>query len=143
DECLIALARVVEQFIRRPSDVAARYGGEEIAVVLPGTDESNARQVAEKILQAIRDEQIEHPASPFGIVTISLGVATFVGTDRQLDQRGLIELADRALYAAKSQGRNRVNVASENATGTLPAWTRVKASADARADTEPRSGQRD
>ncbi|EPF66478.1 Diguanylate cyclase (GGDEF) domain protein [Pseudomonas syringae pv. syringae SM] len=143
DECLIALARVVEQFIRRPSDVAARYGGEEIAVVLPGTDEANARQVAEKILQAIRDEQIEHPASPFGIVTISLGVATFVGTDRQLDQRGLIELADRALYAAKSQGRNRVNVASENATGTLPAWTRVKASADARADTEPRSGQRD
>ena len=143
DECLIALARVVEQFIRRPSDVAARYGGEEIAVVLPGTDESNARQVAENILLAVRDEQIEHPASPFGIVTISLGVATFMGTDRQLDERSLIELADRALYAAKSQGRNRVNVASEIATGTLPAWTRVKSSADQQADTEPRSGQRD
>ncbi|RMO06138.1 GGDEF domain-containing protein [Pseudomonas coronafaciens pv. zizaniae] len=126
DECLVTLARMVEQCIRRPADVAARYGGEEIAVVLPGTDESNARQVAENILHAIGDRQIEHADSPFGIVTVSLGVATFIGTDRRLDQRGLIELADRALYAAKSQGRNRVNAASDIGGGALPAWSRVK-----------------
>ncbi|WZI44413.1 hypothetical protein RTZ60_001869 [Pseudomonas syringae pv. actinidiae] len=130
DECLVALARLVEQCIRRPGDVAARYGGEEIAVVLPGTDEASARQVAESILQAIRDEQITHPASPFGIVTVSLGVATVIGSNRQISQRGLIELADRALYAAKSQGRNRVNVASEIALNTVPAWTQVNTSVD-------------
>ncbi|RXU25498.1 hypothetical protein B1F70_00660, partial [Pseudomonas syringae] len=67
----------------------------------------------------------------------------FVATAGQSEQRGLSELAGREVNAAKAQGRNRVNVAAENATGTLPAWTRVKASADARADTEPRSGQRD
>ncbi|RMO85904.1 GGDEF domain-containing protein [Pseudomonas syringae pv. philadelphi] len=130
DECLVTLARLVEQCIRRPCDVAARYGGEEMAVVLPDTDESSARQVAESILKSIQNERIEHPDSPYGIVTVSLGVATFIGTDRQQDQRGLIELADRALYAAKSQGRNRVNVASETAIGTLPAWTQVKIRAD-------------
>ncbi|RMN74728.1 Diguanylate cyclase [Pseudomonas cannabina] len=130
DECLVTLARLVEQCIRRPCDVAARYGGEEMAVVLPDTDESSARQVAESILKSIQNERIEHPDSPYGIVTVSLGVATFIGTDRQQDQRGLIELADRALYAAKSQGRNRVNVASETAIGTLPAWTQVKTRAD-------------
>ncbi|WP_440092296.1 sensor domain-containing diguanylate cyclase [Pseudomonas syringae] len=130
DECLVALARLVEQCIRRPGDIAARYGGEEIAVVLPGTDEASARQVAENILQAIRDEQITHPASPFGIVTVSLGVATVIGSNRQISQRGLIELADRALYAAKSQGRNRVNVASEIAFNTVPAWTQVDTSMD-------------
>ncbi|RMU32966.1 Diguanylate cye [Pseudomonas syringae pv. primulae] len=130
DECLVALARLVEQCIRRPGDVAARYGGEEIAVVLPGTDEASARQVAESILQAIRDEQIMHPASPFGIMTVSLGVATVIGSNRQISQRGLIELADRALYAAKSQGRNRVNVASEIAFNTVPAWTQVNTAVD-------------
>ncbi|MCF5699640.1 diguanylate cyclase, partial [Pseudomonas syringae] len=130
DECLVTLARLVEQCVRRPCDVAARYGGEEIAVVLPDTDEASARQVAENILTSIQNEQIAHPDSPYGIVTVSLGVATFTGTDRQQDQRGLIELADRVLYAAKSQGRNRVNVASETAIGTLPAWTQVKTEAD-------------
>lgn len=98
--------------------------------MLPGTDEASARQVAESILQAIRDEQITHPASPFGIVTVSLGVATVIGSNRQISQRGLIELADRALYAAKSQGRNRVNVASEIALNTVPAWTQVNTSVD-------------
>lgn len=123
DECLVAISRLVEQCIRRPGDIAARYGGEEIAVVLPDTDEASARRVAEGILEKLQDSRIEHPASPFGIVTVSLGVATFIGTDRQLDQRGLIQLADRALYAAKSQGRNRVSVASEVFTDTVPAWT--------------------
>ncbi|CAM3234137.1 diguanylate cyclase [Pseudomonas floridensis] len=123
DECLVAISRIVEQCIRRPGDVAARYGGEEIAVVLPNTDEDSARRVAGLILQTLQAKRIEHPASPFEIVTVSLGVATFIGTDRQLDPRGLIKLADRALYAAKSQGRNRVSVASEAVTDTVPAWT--------------------
>ncbi|MCF5705773.1 diguanylate cyclase [Pseudomonas syringae] len=123
DECLVAISRLVEQCIRRPGDIAARYGGEEIAVVLPSTDEASARRVAESILLKLQEQRIAHPASPFEIVTVSLGVATFVGTDRQLDQRGLIQLADRALYAAKSQGRNRVSVASEAVNDTLPAWT--------------------
>lgn len=123
DECLVAISRLVEQCIRRPGDIAARYGGEEIAVVLPSTDEANACKVAEAILRKLQEQRIEHPQSPFEIVTVSLGVATFVGTDRHMDQRGLIQLADRALYAAKSQGRNRVSVASGIVTDTVPAWT--------------------
>ncbi|WP_191864262.1 GGDEF domain-containing protein, partial [Pseudomonas viridiflava] len=82
-----------------------------------------ACKVAEAILRKLQEQRIEHPQSPFEIVTVSLGVATFVGTDRHMDQRGLIQLSDRALYAAKSQVFFQVSVASEIVTHTLPAWT--------------------
>ncbi|RMQ40861.1 Diguanylate cye [Pseudomonas cichorii] len=125
DECLKTISRAIEHCIRRPGDMAARYGGEEFAVVIPDTHEAGACSVAEAILEHLRKQGIEHPSSPFGIVTISLGVATLLDRNEPLDQKELIELADRALYLAKSQGKNRVNMASEFTFDASPAWSQI------------------
>lgn len=109
DECLKSISRLIEECVRRPGDRVARYGGEEIAVVLPNTDETGARAVAETIRQTIERAGLPHLGSPFGIITVSLGVATWVAQDEPCDPSQLIELADQALYSAKAQGRNRTH----------------------------------
>ena len=103
------ISRLIEECVRRPGDRVARYGGEEIAVVLPNTDEAGARAVAETIRQTIESAGLPHLGSPFGIITVSLGVATWVAQDEPCDPSQLIELADQALYSAKAQGRNRTH----------------------------------
>ncbi|MBX8496828.1 sensor domain-containing diguanylate cyclase [Pseudomonas cichorii] len=127
DECLKTISRIIEQCIRRPGDMAARYGGEEFAVVIPDTDEAGACAVAEAILEQIRTQCIEHISSPFNIVTISLGVATLAQRNEPVNQEGLIELADRALYSAKSQGKNQVSMASKFLLDASPAWSQITA----------------
>lgn len=105
DECLASIGRVIAEAARRPADVAARYGGEELALVLPETSEEGAARVAEAALEGTRALRIQHDENDgIGIVTISIGVATVVGAWTRTD---LVELADRALYEAKAQGRNR------------------------------------
>lgn len=111
DECLRIIGQAIKHCVRRPGDMTARYGGEEIAVVMPNTDESGARTVAEAILSGIAAEQLAHLSSPLGIVTVSLGLATYVADGSDPDEKALIGRADRALYAAKSQGRNQLSVA--------------------------------
>jgi diguanylate cyclase (GGDEF)-like protein len=110
DSCLKQIAEAAMDVVLRPGDLVARYGGEEFAVVLPGTDETGARAVAEDICQAVRNRRLPHEGNAPGIVTVSVGCATVV------PQRGklpldLIESADQALYRAKGRGRNRVVVA--------------------------------
>lgn len=117
DECLRIISQSIKQCVRRPGDMAARYGGEEIAVVMPNTDEAGAHTVAEAILLGIAQARIEHLSSPFGSVTASLGLATFSTYDSEHDEKALIDLADRALYLAKSQGRNRLSVAAVGVQG--------------------------
>lgn len=117
DECLRVICQSIKHCVRRPADMTARYGGEEIAVVMPNTDESGARTVAEAILRGIAAEQFAHLSSPFGIVTVSLGLATYVSYDSDHDEKALIDRADRALYSAKSQGRNRLSVAAAGVQG--------------------------
>ncbi|ALI04806.1 cellulose biosynthesis regulator YedQ [Pseudomonas sp. FW306-02-F02-AA] len=117
DECLRIISQSIKQCVRRPADMTARYGGEEIAVVMPNTDESGARSVAEAILLGIAQARLEHLSSPFGSVTASLGLATFTAYDSEHDETSLIDLADRALYLAKSQGRNRLSVAAVGVQG--------------------------
>lgn len=117
DECLRVICQSIKRCVRRPADMTARYGGEEIAVVMPNTDESGARTVAEAILRGIAAEQFAHLSSPFGIVTVSLGLATYVSYDSDHDEKALIDRADRALYLAKSQGRNRLSVAAAGVQG--------------------------
>jgi len=108
DDCLRAVAKSIEACIRRPADLAARYGGEEFAVILPNTDRDGATFIAEKVCQAVNKLEIPHEASYVGgFVSISIGIASIL-PERQVSPRSLIESADKALYLAKDQGRNRV-----------------------------------
>lgn len=110
DEALKRIAGAIGAACGRPADLAARYGGEEFAIVLPGTDLSGALHVGEKICQAVRELGIEHPTSRLGsVMTISVGaIACAPAADTELVD--LLHQADKALYEAKSAGRNRVVV---------------------------------
>ncbi len=112
DDCLKQVAQALTQVVKRPADLVARYGGEEFAVVLPDTGIGGATAVAAAMQQAIAQLGLVHKASstrPY--VTISLGVAcTVPNTDPS--PQALIDQADRALYRAKQQGRDRFQVFS-------------------------------
>jgi len=110
DDCLKKIARVLLEASGRPGDVAARYGGEEFASILPNTTRVGAEKVAEQIRSRVEGLEIPHAhsqVSPW--VTVSVGVITHVPTSSE-DSNLLLEGADRALYKAKQQGRNRVVV---------------------------------
>jgi len=108
DECLKKVANALNETIKRPGDLVSRYGGEEFAVVLPETDEKGALAVAEILRIDVESLKIEHiNSSSSKYVTISLGVATAIpNMDSSLIE--LIIAADKALYQAKKEGRNRV-----------------------------------
>jgi diguanylate cyclase (GGDEF)-like protein/PAS domain S-box-containing protein len=113
DDCLRAVATAISSEIRRTIDTVARYGGEEIAVILPCTDMEGAQQVADSIRRAIEDLRIPHAGNPEGRgwVTASIGAATVlarVGGTMKMPESILLS-ADHALYRAKHAGRNRVN----------------------------------
>ncbi len=107
DDCLAVVGEAVGQSLQRPADVAARYGGDEFVVLLPDTDSEGALDVARRVLAAIGALDIPHGASPFGLVTSSIGVAQLVPETNHTLQE-LLERADRSLYAAKQAGRNTV-----------------------------------
>ncbi len=107
DDCIRKVAGAIKEAVRRPADVVARYGGEELALILPETDETGAFEVAEMVRRSIEALRIEHVTSPTGVVTISLGVATSEAPD-EIDASLLLDRADEALYIAKGAGRNRV-----------------------------------
>ncbi|MCK4738744.1 MAG: diguanylate cyclase [Deltaproteobacteria bacterium] len=106
DDCLKRVARTIKSALRRPTDMVGRYGGEEFAVILPGTDIKGAEYEAETIRAAVERLNVGHPASEASsVVTISLGVAS-ITPKRGSDSNILISSADTALYKAKSKGRN-------------------------------------
>jgi diguanylate cyclase (GGDEF)-like protein len=107
DACLQMVARAVRAGPRRPGDIAARFGGEEFTVLLPGTDLDGAVAVAEAVRTAVAALNCRHGASPFRSVTVSAGVHALTPALGQ-PARVLVEAADRALYQAKADGRNRV-----------------------------------
>jgi diguanylate cyclase (GGDEF)-like protein len=108
DDCLQAIARILESTVQRPADLVARYGGEEFTVILPGTDLPGAETVAEKLRQAVAGKRIPNPGLPGQeCITISAGV-TAMRADKLSDPMELIREADHALYEAKDAGRNRV-----------------------------------
>ncbi|MGI9336619.1 MAG: diguanylate cyclase [Gammaproteobacteria bacterium] len=108
DECLCKVAGVIDRELGRGGDFAARYGGEEFAGVMPDTDASGARAVAERLRAAIEGMAEPHPESPVNdFITVSIGVATTVPTRETLPLL-LVKHADKALYEAKASGRNRV-----------------------------------
>lgn len=110
DICLKAVASTLNKGLHRPGDLLARYGGEEFVVVLPCTDREGAYLIAENMRNRIEELNISHPTSGIADhITISLGVASLVPHhSRELDE--LQTAADKALYQAKHEGRNRVVV---------------------------------
>ncbi|SDJ29700.1 diguanylate cyclase (GGDEF) domain-containing protein [Pseudomonas delhiensis] len=110
DDCLKVVAGLLGACVRRPGDLVARYGGEELAVILPSTDEAGAEAVARGFLQRLAAERLEHRESPFGVVTASLGLATAPARAAGGREWQLVNAADRALYRAKADGRNRLEV---------------------------------
>lgn len=107
DACLREVAAALNTCIRRPPDLVARYGGEEMAVILPNTAVEGARVVAQLMLEALERLDIPHRESPFGRVSVSIGLACATGKELE-SQQALIDAADQALYAAKDSGRNRL-----------------------------------
>jgi diguanylate cyclase (GGDEF)-like protein/PAS domain S-box-containing protein len=112
DECLRRLAEALRGAIQRESDLVARFGGEEFVVLLPGTNASGAARVARNIQGAVKGMGILHEASPHAVVTVSIGAATWRGGP-PVDRDELLRDVDRALYAAKWAGRNRVCFAGD------------------------------
>lgn len=109
DRCLQVVADCVQRQLRQGKDVLCRYGGEEFAVILPNTDLPGAEHVAEKIRQAVAGMPVRCPSGQELRVTISLGVSMLPAPG---DPENLIDAADRALYGAKRNGRNRWQVAT-------------------------------
>ncbi len=107
DDCLREVAAAISGQLRRPADLAARYGGEEFAVVLPNTLVDGACHVAESIREGLLQLEIPHEKSPVhDHVTLSLGVACMSPDDKNAYE-SLIESADKSLFKAKAEGRNR------------------------------------
>ena len=108
DECLRTLARLCCDAIDGERDLVARYGGEELVVLLPGRDLRSARRIAERLRQWIESAALPHPDSAVApCVTASIGVAALVPAQLRAPEQ-LILAADHALYAAKARGKNRV-----------------------------------
>lgn len=108
DDCLRRISLTLSEIVQRDVDKLARIGGEEFAILLPGTDTPGAEFVARKLLLAVSTKDLPHGASGTAdYVTISIGVASTV-PDRMLSPRTVYDAADKALYSAKKQGRNRV-----------------------------------
>jgi len=112
DDCLCAVAVAISAVVNRETDIVARYGGEEIAIILPSTNTTGAVKVAECIRSGIQALEISHEGNIEGAgwVTVSIGVATALsrhGGTMSMPQ-GLLQAADNALYKAKNNVRNRV-----------------------------------
>jgi diguanylate cyclase (GGDEF)-like protein len=108
DRALRAVARTTAACLQRPADLAARYGGEELVLLLPDTDAAQARHVAEGLWTAITGLQLAHAASGVApVLTVSIGGAT-LGQHGPESAAELFEAADSQLYRGKQEGRNRV-----------------------------------
>lgn len=115
DAALAAIGQILAASVRA-SDFAARYGGEEFLLLLPDTDRAGAVGVAEKLRRTIENAEIRE----IGCLTASFGIAA--SPEDAVDSEQLLRRADRALYAAKAHGRNRVEVAAPPTGGELRAF---------------------
>lgn len=108
DRCLRAIAHGLRAVVHNPADLVARYGGEEFVALLPGFDVGQALALAEEFSRTIHARGIEHVGSPKGIVTASVGVASWAPEQGPAALSDLVRDADIALYRAKQSGRDLV-----------------------------------
>ena len=119
DEVLMDVGSVIQKCANRPTDLAARFGGEEFIVVLPATSLEHGRALGEKLCQRVEQLGISHSGSSAGkVATVSVGCASMI------PQRGdtlvaLVNAADHALYEAKHLGKNRAVAEAKTNTGSV------------------------
>ncbi|RUR42421.1 diguanylate cyclase [Vreelandella populi] len=107
DHCLQQVADLLRNIVQRPGDLVARYGGEEMAILLPDTPRAGALYVAQQLHARLAERNLPFANSPGAShVTVSIGVATHVPASQE-ERSTLVSMADEALYRAKQQGRNR------------------------------------
>jgi diguanylate cyclase (GGDEF)-like protein len=125
DRVLSSTSRLIREIVRT-SDLVARLGGEEFAVLLPCTPHSGARILADRILAGVGALRHEAAGTQF-VVTVSGGLATFAGGEVYESAERLFAAADQALYRAKAEGRNRIVVAPADpgSPGTSPRSSRI------------------
>ncbi|WP_102794638.1 diguanylate cyclase [Bowmanella denitrificans] len=111
DQCLKQVAHALKSTLLRPSDALVRYGGEEFLCLLPDTDLNGALNVVERIKAAIKQLELRHPESPFGVVTLSGGLSQLEESDGA-NWEAWLQRTDDQLYRAKTDGRNHVCVTS-------------------------------
>jgi diguanylate cyclase (GGDEF)-like protein/PAS domain S-box-containing protein len=109
NQCLQQVAWAIERSLRRAGDAVARYGGEELAVLLPGADTRTAAEIAERLRLTVERLGIPHDGKTSQKITVSIGVAAY--EDGVAEPFDLITRADEALERAKRRGRDRVEVA--------------------------------
>ncbi|MBV8635024.1 MAG: diguanylate cyclase, partial [Burkholderiaceae bacterium] len=114
DECLRQVASVLKRRICRAGDLVARYGGEEFVFLCPATTAETVLALAEAFRAELEKLALPHEQSPFGVVTVSIGVAAMVPDNAEQANCFLLRLADEALYLAKRDGRNRVALGESN-----------------------------
>jgi diguanylate cyclase (GGDEF)-like protein/PAS domain S-box-containing protein len=128
DACLRSIAEILAAQVQRVPDLAARYGGEEFALLLPNTDAEGSAFIGEGVRRALREAGIPHARNfPSRSVTVSIGAATFrPAAEEHSVHLMLVEAADRALYAAKDSGRDRMVTSDQIMSGqTLHSVTLV------------------
>lgn len=114
DVCLQQVSKAIESSLRRPTDFLARYGGEEMVVLLPDTDANGVALMAMRVVQSVQEVALPHPKSDVAdIVTVSVGAYSGVpdSADPHTGADAWVAAADKALYRAKHTGRNRAEIA--------------------------------
>ena len=113
DRCLVEVAAIIDSNVRSDSHHVARYGGEEFLIILPGTSSKDAASVAQRIRGALARARLPNPGSPFGFVTISIGISGRIHyQDCTPDELQWEAVA--ALYQAKKGGRDQVRAFAED-----------------------------
>lgn len=108
DECLKALAEIFIESTHTINATICRYGGEEFAMIMPGVGKEKAKDISQSIFQLLDIKAISHTSSPFGQVTVSIGIYSNIISGTNTDPNMITSMADQALYQAKASGRNTI-----------------------------------
>ncbi len=115
DSCLRSIARLLQEAVRRPGDMVARYGDAMFAIFLPHTGDAGAQALAEKLVESVFDLGLPHKLSAYGVVTASVGVTTMTPSS-EIDENTLVARAHRSVLAARKDGYNCVKQDSQATT---------------------------